>query len=120
LRHGVCLPNAANIIDIAAFKFVTQNLKSDAPRVQWECAKVIRNTAHLFPKSLKNAVINLLDNSDSKSTVVRWSAANGLAQIMQCKTPQNKELLPRVESIIKEKKIMQLKRFIQKGLKNAG
>jgi hypothetical protein len=43
------------IIGEKGFEFVVESLKSDAPRVKWESAKVIANTAHLFPKIAKKS-----------------------------------------------------------------
>jgi hypothetical protein len=67
------------IINDKGFEFAIESLKSDAPRVKWESAKVIANTAHLFPKMLNKAVGNLLINTEHSGTVVRWSAAGALS-----------------------------------------
>ena len=106
------------IIDKAAFNFVIQNLKPGAARVQWESAKVIGNSAHLFVKSLKKAVVNLLINTESTRTVVRWSAAYALTQIIKCKTALNNELLPAIGSIIKREEDNAIKKIYLKALKD--
>ena len=80
------------------FQFVTQTLTAKAPRVKWESAKVIGNTAHLFPDNLDQAIKNLLDNSGHEGTVVRWSAAFALGEILKLKTKHNKDLLPAIEA----------------------
>jgi HEAT repeat protein len=107
----------AAIIDEKAFQFVIENLKADAPRVKWESAKVIANTAHLFPKLLKEAVANLLDNTEHPGTVVRWSAAGALSKIMQCKSELNNYLIPAIEAIVKREDDNAIKKIYQQGLK---
>lgn len=87
------------IINIKAFQFVTTSLQSKAPRVKWESAKVIANSAHLFVDKLADAIKNLLENSTHTGTVVRWSAAFALAEIIQLNTSANKTLLPTIEFI---------------------
>src|SRR5215213_3656948 len=54
----------ADIINEQGFQFVIESLKLDAPRIKWESARVIANSAHLFPKILKKAVVNLLANTE--------------------------------------------------------
>ena len=81
------------------FQFVTNSLADKAPRVKWESAKVIGNIANLFPTKLDKAIGNLLINSESDGTVVRWAAAFALGEILKLKTKHNKELLPAIESI---------------------
>ena len=109
----------ADIINDNGFEFAIESLESDAPRIKWESAKVIANTAHLFPKLLQKAVTNLLDNTEHPGTVVRWSAAGALSKIIQCKTRVNKELIPAMEAIEKREKDNAIKKIYQQGLKKA-
>jgi hypothetical protein len=88
------------IVNAEAFDFVTQCLTEKAPRVKWESARVIGNTAKLFPHRLENAVKNLLVNTEHPGTVVRWSAAFALGQIIKLKLPLNTDLLPAAEAIV--------------------
>ena len=85
-------------------QFVTQTLKSEAPRVKWESAKVVGNIACLFPAKLDNAIKNLLTNTEYDGTVVRWAAAFALSEILKLKTKYNKDLLPAIETICKNEK----------------
>ena len=87
------------IVDTNGFQFVTGTLKARAPRIKWESAKVVGNVAHLFKTKLDEAITNLLTNSEHKSTVVRWSAAYALSEIIKLKTAHNKELLQAIEVI---------------------
>ena len=89
----------ANIMTTEAFAFVCVNLAAKAPRIKWESAKVIGNTAHLFPKDLVEAIKNLLINSEHEGTVVRWSAAFALGEILKLKTSHNSDLVPACEAI---------------------
>jgi hypothetical protein len=89
------------IADEQCFQFVTKNLTNEAPRVKWENAKVIANTAHLFRNKLDDAINHLLTNSEHKGMVVRWSAAVALSAIVKLKTNHNEDLLPAIEAICK-------------------
>lgn len=107
----------ADIIDEKGFEFAVESLKSDAPRIKWESAKVIANTAHLFPKLLKKAVLNLLDNTEHPGTVVRWSAAGALSKIILCNTALNKQLIPAIGAIEKREEDNAIKKIYQQALK---
>jgi HEAT repeat protein len=101
----------------AVLDFVAESLTDEAPRVKWESAKVIGNIANLFPARLDTAISNLLANTESSGTVVRWSAAFALGEIIKLKTKRNKDLIPAVESIIKREEDNAIKKIYQKALK---
>ncbi len=105
------------IVNEKAFHFVVQSLQDDAPRVKWEAAKVIANTAHLFPKLLKGAIANLLANTEHNGNVVRWSAATALSKIILLNTTLNKELVPATEAIIEWEQDNAVKKIYQQALK---
>ena len=109
----------ADIINEQGFEFAIESLKSNAPRIKWESARVIANSAHLFPKILKKAVVNLLANTEHSGNVVRWSAAKALSRIIQCKTNLNKELIPTIEAIEKREEDKAIKKIYQQGLNKA-
>jgi len=44
------------IINKKCFEFVVEYLTDKAPRVKWECAKIIGNIAHLYKNDLDNAI----------------------------------------------------------------
>lgn len=107
----------------ACLEFVTNCLLDKAPRAKWESAKVIGNIAHRFPKNLDHALNNLLINTEDSGTVVRWSAAFALGEIIKLNTPLNKELIPTVEAIIaREEKnsIQKIYLAALKKIKNSG
>lgn len=88
-----------NIANETVLIFVTNTLTAKAPRVKWESARVIGNIAHLFPEKLEKPIDNLLANTEHKGTVVRWSTAFALGEILKLKTEINKDLLPAIEAI---------------------
>jgi hypothetical protein len=87
------------LADEAVFLWVTAMLADKAPRVKLESARVIGNIAHLFPAKLSKAITNLLANAEYDGTVVRWSAAYALGEILKLKTKHNTTLLPAIEAI---------------------
>lgn len=97
--------------------FVTDTLLEKAPRVKWESAKVIGNIAHLFPAKLDRAISNLLSNSEHEGTVVRWSTAYALGEILKLKTKHNKELLPAIEAICEREEKNSIKKIYLTALK---
>jgi hypothetical protein len=107
------------VINKKAFEFAIKSLAADAPRVKWEAAKLISNTAHLFPGLLKKAVVNLLANTEHNGTVVRWSAAMALSSIIQIASPLNKELIPSAEAILRWEQDNAIKKIYQQALKKA-
>lgn len=109
-------PETANA-DVLAF--VTGSLTDKAPRVKWESAKVIGNIAHLFPKQLYDPVKNLLDNTRHTGTVVRWSAAFALGEIIKLKTSLNTDLVPAAENIMEQEEKNSIKKIYQAALKKA-
>ena len=107
----------AGIIDERGFEFAIESLRCTAPRLKWESAKVIANTAQLFPGLLKKATVNLLDNTEHSGTVVRWSAAGALSKILLCKTDLNSELIPAMKAIEKREEDNAIKKIYQQALK---
>jgi HEAT repeat protein len=108
---------SSEIINDKAFEFAIECLAEKAPRVKWESARLIGNTAHLFPKQVTKAIPKLLDNAENEGTVVRWSAAFALSQIIQFYPSLNKELLPAIESLLKREKQNSIRKIYQNALK---
>lgn len=107
-----------NISTLEWFAFVSDTLTEKAPRIKWESAKLIGNIAHLYSKHLDKAIVNLLVNSEHTGTVVRWSAAYALGQIIQIKTIQTKDLISALESISKNEEKNSIKKIYNAALKN--
>lgn len=106
-----------NLADETVFSFVIQTLTEKAPRIKWESAKVIGNTAHLFPENLDQAIENLMGNTEHEGTVVRWSAAFALGEILKLKTPHNATLLPALENISEKEEKNSIKKIYLDAIK---
>lgn len=102
------------------FDLVSETLLSKAPRVKWESAKVIANTAALFQNNLDKAILNLLHNTEHTGTVVRWSAALALSEILKLKTPHQNQLIPAIQQLIDKEEKNSIKKIYQAGLKKIG
>ena len=100
-------------------EFVSKTLAEKAPRVKWESARVVGNIAHLYPEQLDEAVKNLIANTEHPGTVVRWSAAFALGQIIKIKTSRNKDLIPLIESICNKEEKNSIRKIYIAALKKA-
>ena len=107
-------PTIANLI---CFEFITASLASKAPRVKWESAKVIGNIAFLFPVQLEEAIRHLFENTEHSGTVVRWSAAFALGEILQLRTRETLELIPAIKVICEREEKNSIKKIYQTALK---
>jgi hypothetical protein len=92
------------IADENLLAYLTKALKDDEPRVKWESAKVVGNIAKLFPTQIGKTINNLLPNAENSGTVVRWATAYALAEILKLKTENNKNLLPKIETLCEKEK----------------
>jgi hypothetical protein len=98
-------------------QFVTLSLTEKAPRIKWESAKVIGNIAHMFPTGLDEAIKNLLVNTQHSGTVIRWSAAYALSQIIKIKTSWNHYLVPEIEDICRQEEKNGIRKIYLEALK---
>ena len=108
------------VVNANCFHFVTEQLESKAPRVKWESAKVIGNTAKLFPKLLPQAIEKLIVNTNHEGTVVRWSAAFALSEIIKINSGLNKDLVPALQNICEREEKDSIKKIYLKAFKNIG
>lgn len=99
------------------FKFVAGTLADKAPRVKWESARVIGNTASLFSSQVSKAIPDLLANAEHEGTVVRWSTAYALGEILKLKTALNKDLLPAAEAICEREEKNSIKKIYLSAMK---
>lgn len=106
-----------NISDETVLVFVTQMLTEKAPRIKWESAKVIGNIAHLFPAKLEKSIANLLANTENEGTVVRWSAAFALGEILKLKTKDNAELLSAITHICEKEEKNSIRKIYLAAIK---
>jgi len=105
------------MINKKCFDFAVNYLGDKAPRVKWECAKIIGNTAHLFRNDLDKAINNLLINAGYEGTVVRWSAAFALTEILKLKTEYNKKLLPKIAKVYEKETKPNIRKMYLDALK---
>ncbi|WLD24228.1 HEAT repeat domain-containing protein [Flavobacterium dauae] len=99
------------------FDFACESLTQKAPRLKWESAKVIGNIAFLYPDKLKNAIQNLIENTNHEGTVVRWSAAFALGEILKLQTKHNVDLLKTVEAICESEEKNSIKKIYNAAIK---
>lgn len=99
------------------FEFAISNLSAKAPRVKWESAKVIGNTASLFPEILEKAISELLKNTEHEGTVVRWSAAFALGEIYKLRSKFNKDLATIFDGLIEREEKSSIKKIYLSALK---
>lgn len=106
-----------SIATLDCLKFVSDTLTEKAPRVKWESAKVVGNIAHLFPTKLDTAIKNLLINTEHAGTVVRWSAAFALGEIIKIKQKQTQEVIPAIKAICEREEKNSIKKIYVAALK---
>ena len=109
----------ANLITLDGLEFVISSLTAKAPRVKWESAKVIGNIAHLYPNNLDKAIENLLTNAEHTGTVVRWSAAFALGEIIKLKLKKYADLLPSIQNIMEREEKNSIKKIYLTALKKS-
>lgn len=107
------------IADETVMAFVTGTLTAKAPRIKWESAKVTGNIAHRFPGMLEAAIRNLLENTEHEGTVVRWSAAYALGEIIKAKTEHNTYLLPAIGQICEKEEKNSIRKIYLDAIKKS-
>lgn len=103
----------------AAFDLCLSALADKEPRVKWEAARVIGNTIQHFPKRAEEAMNALLPQADHEGTVVRWSAAYALGQLIGMRLPLNKQLVPRSEAIARGEEKNSIRKIYEAAIKKA-
>lgn len=88
-----------------------------APRVKWESARVIGNLAVKYPEKAAYAIDKLMINTKDKGTVVRWATAFALGEIVKHNKNVQKELVKKIEDIVKKEQNNGVKNVYLKALK---
>jgi len=96
---------------------VFECLSCEAPKVKWEAARVVGNIAHRFPDEVSRSVPRLLENTTHKGTVVRWSAAYALGEIVKHDAKVRRKLLPEIDKILRRERNNGVKNVYLKALK---
>ncbi|OFX46095.1 MAG: hypothetical protein A2046_04350 [Bacteroidetes bacterium GWA2_30_7] len=99
------------ILNLESLTKIINYFGEKAPRIKWESAKVIGNTIHLYPELIAVATSKLLNNIEKQGTVVRWSTAFALSEILKLKTDFNKALIPVVEQIVQNEEKNSIKKI---------
>lgn len=105
------------LADQSCFDFLNEALTSKTPRVKWESARALANIVGCFPDQLEPVTVHLLENAEHSGTVVRWSAANALAAILQLKTGLNTTLLPAAEQLAANEEKSSIRKLYLTGIK---
>jgi hypothetical protein len=109
--------HTASIANEKCLAFVSAALAEKAPRIKWESARVIGNIAHLYPSQLDIATNNLLENTSNSGTVVRWSAAFALGEILKLKNSNYEELRSSLENICEQEEKNSIKKIYLNAFK---
>lgn len=109
----------SEILDKDLFEFIVKNLSEKAPRIKWESAKVIGNTARHFSDNLDEAIAKLIENTSHEGTVVRWSAAFALSEILPINQQLKSRLLNTLKDISEKEEKNSIKKIYQKAIKLA-
>lgn len=88
-----------DLVDGHMLDFLVESLKDDAPRVKWESARVIGNVAARFSDDLGPAIEGLMRNAMHTGTVVRWSSAFALGEILIADAGRTPSLLRDIEEL---------------------
>jgi hypothetical protein len=107
----------SSYLTLEGFQFITESLASKTPRVKWESARVIGNTAQHHQNNLDQAIVQLLKNTEDPGTVVRWSAAYALSAIYSLPTKYQPSLQEAIKAIIKREEKNSIRKIYQAALK---
>jgi hypothetical protein len=89
----------------------------DTPRVKWGVPEAIGNLAQKYPEEVESAIPKLLINTKDTGTVIRWCAAYALSEIAKYNSKAQKELIPKIQEIIKKEENNGVKNVYLKALK---
>jgi hypothetical protein len=98
-------------------EFAISKLPAKAPRVKWEAARVVANCIHLHPVYAEKAALPLLQNTEHTGTVVRWSTALALAQIIQLPGKSKTELIAALHNILLNEENSGVRKIYERALK---
>ena len=102
------------------FDFAVECLGGKAPRVKWEAARLIANIVMEMPEKAESAVHNLLNNTKFDGTVVKWSAATALGQIIKLKNSNlNEIIIPEAELILESDEKNSIKKIYLDAIKKS-
>ena len=109
--------NNPELVTEPVFDFMIQQLTAKAPRIKWESAKVIGNSASLFKEKLASTLPPLIQNTSHTGTVVRWSAAYALGEILKTNPPFASDLIATMETLISNEEKNSIIKIYQQAIK---
>ncbi len=109
----------AAAIDLKVLKWVVAQLGAKAPRIKWEAARAIGNTIAQHPDIAEQAIPGLMENANNDGTVVRWSAAYALGEILKLKLPKNETLLPALTNMMDNEEKNSIRKIYAAAIKKA-
>lgn len=92
-------------------------LECEAPKVKWEAARIVGNIARRYPDRAALSTSRLLENAKHKGTVVRWSSAYALGEILRHNSKVRGRLLPEIDKALRREKNSGVKNVYLKALK---
>lgn len=92
-------------------------LSSQAARVKWESARAIGYTIFNYPHQVDYALEHLIAHMNDDSTVVRWSIAFALGEIVKMKTSKTPVLIHFLEQQIEKEEKKSIQKIYQQALK---
>jgi len=121
--QGNCLSALALVTEKNPFwvagrlNWVIDCISDKAPRVKWEAATVVGNSAAALPFEAAAAVPALITNASNSGTVVRWSAAFALTSIARANPEIRTELIPFLKSQAAAEQNNGVRKIYEKALK---
>ncbi len=106
-------------IDRKVLDWVVAQLGAKAPHIKWESARVIGNTISQHPDIAEQAIPGLMENANNDGTVVRWSAAYALGEILKLKLPINATLLPALTNMMDQEEKNSIRKIYAAAIKKA-
>jgi HEAT repeat protein len=103
----------------ALLDLIIHTLTEKAPRIKWEAARVLANCAGHLDEKAEKAVQNLIANSNHIGTVVRWSSATALGEILKLKGAINAYLIPEIEFLHVREEKPSIKKIYASALEKA-
>lgn len=98
-------------------EFLIDYINYKAPRVKWGVPESIGNMAKESPKGVEKAIPKLLINTKDESTVIRWCAAFAISEIAKYNKKVQKELVSKINELIKKENNNGVKNVYLKALK---
>ena len=92
-------------------------LSSKAARVKWESARAIGYTLSNYPHQVDYALEHLVPHMNDEGTVVRWSIAFALGEIVKMNTLQTLSLRSLLEQQIEKEEKKSIQKIYQQALK---